>query len=292
MTRVWDSAVEDIADKMILLAMADYANDAGGNIYPSVPTLMRKCCLSERTIRARISKMVESGWLEREGQVKVQNGYVNVHRIKLDKLPTGAPDAPLNDGTGAPHAPHRCTTCTPQVHHMHPTGAPHAPNPSEETSKETSLNRQEEGASAPAADPDWDKLAAEAGIQNQPAPRKAKRSPANITESDDLRIAAYLEHCRSEITPGNADIIARRIPHEWTPYWREVCIEYAERMWNVNKIGDMCERCERKARAAAARAVRQPAMVTAPAPNDLEAERERQERILARRASWQGSATA
>ena len=163
---------------------------------------------------------------------------------------------------------------------MHPTGAPGAPNPSVEPLEEPSLNRQEEGAGAPAG-PDWDGLAAAAGIQNQPAPaRKSKRSPANITESDDLRIAAYLEFCRGEITPGNADIITRRVPLEWAGYWRETCREFAANMWDVNKVGNLCERCERKARAAAARANDTATKLPQP-PIDLEAERKRIERISA-----------
>jgi hypothetical protein len=119
----------------------------------------------------------------------------------------------------------------------------------------------EEGAGAPP--PNFDALARTAGIHNQPAPkRKPRKSPANITESNDLRIAAYLELCRSEITPSNAEIITARIQPEWVAHWRETCRDYAVNAWNVNRIGDMCERCERKANAARVRALQGDAPAT------------------------------
>lgn len=172
--------------------------------------------------------------------------------------------------------------CPPNGHQRPPNGHACPPNGrSTYSTKNNNKNKEEEeGAGAPAG-PDWDGLAAAAGIQNQPAPaRKSKRSPANITESDDLRIAAYLEFCRGEITPGNADIITHRVPLEWAGYWRETCREFAANMWDVNKVGNLCERCERKARAAAARANDTATKLPQP-PIDLEAERKRIERISA-----------
>lgn len=70
------------------------------------------------------------------------------------------------------------------------------------------------------------------------------------------------------------------MPLEWAGYWRETCREFAANMWDVNKVGNLCERCERKARAAAARANDTATKLPQP-PIDLDAERKRIERISA-----------
>ncbi len=38
-------------EKIVLLALADYSNDSGTNIYPKVETLAIKTCQSERTVQ-------------------------------------------------------------------------------------------------------------------------------------------------------------------------------------------------------------------------------------------------
>lgn len=38
-------------EKIVLLALADYSNDCGTNIYPKVETLAYKTCQSERTVQ-------------------------------------------------------------------------------------------------------------------------------------------------------------------------------------------------------------------------------------------------
>lgn len=63
MTRVWDTPLPD-SDKIVLLALADCANDEGG-AWPSMATLVKKCSKSDRTIQASIKRLCEAGHLTR-----------------------------------------------------------------------------------------------------------------------------------------------------------------------------------------------------------------------------------
>lgn len=63
MTIVWSLDLPD-SDKIVLLALADCANDEG-HCWPSVRSLMAKCSKSDRTIQAAIKRLVDAGHLTR-----------------------------------------------------------------------------------------------------------------------------------------------------------------------------------------------------------------------------------
>lgn len=111
MSRVWEADKLDITDKMILLAMADYADDSGGGIWPSIPTLAKKCSITERALQARLANMRNDGWLLIDGTKPVRGGQVNVYRINLDAkwctTFTGAPRSPVKQASesGEPRSP-------------------------------------------------------------------------------------------------------------------------------------------------------------------------------------------
>ena len=97
------------------------------------------------------------------------------------------------------------------------------------TRKNKTEARKDDGANAPiiitqlapdadvanaTAKPDFDKLAREAGIHNQPAPRKPRKLATNLTvdTTDDERVKAYLRILhQDEITLTNAGMIERRV---------------------------------------------------------------------------------
>lgn len=104
MTRVWDLELPD-SDKIVLLALADCANDEG-HCWPSVASLVRKCSKSERTIQGSIKRLVDEGLLvRREVPGKGCNYTV------LPKSP--ATTAPRKDDAPAAAAPAQGTTLTP-----------------------------------------------------------------------------------------------------------------------------------------------------------------------------------
>lgn len=72
-------------EKLILLAMTDFANDDGLSVYPSIETLSKKTALAERTIQRVIQGLQERGIVE----VVIQgNGryHTNEYRIYKGKL--------------------------------------------------------------------------------------------------------------------------------------------------------------------------------------------------------------
>lgn len=64
MTAVWDIDLP-ASDKLVLLALADCANDEGG-CWPSMATLVKKCSKSERTVQASIKSLADSGHITRD----------------------------------------------------------------------------------------------------------------------------------------------------------------------------------------------------------------------------------
>ena len=114
MSRVWEFGPEKQADRFVLLAIADYAND-DGECWPSITGICRKTCMSERGVQTIIRRLEAQGWLDIETGKGRRN--CNLYTVKNPAL----------------HAPR--TTCTPhmdaQTPHMDVKNpAPHAPEPS------------------------------------------------------------------------------------------------------------------------------------------------------------------
>ena len=100
MAAVWERSQHSGTSLLMLLAIADFADD-DGRAYPSVPTLARKCRMKERNAQYILSELVESA------ELTIQRGKgprgSNVYRIKLASLGVqhSAPvqyDAPLQQG--------------------------------------------------------------------------------------------------------------------------------------------------------------------------------------------------
>ncbi len=69
MSWVWrESKVSIVSELLVLLAIADHADEYGCNAWPSIATIARKCRLSERRIQQIISSLVANGFLEVERQ--------------------------------------------------------------------------------------------------------------------------------------------------------------------------------------------------------------------------------
>ena len=63
MTAVWALVLPD-SEKIVLLALADSANDEG-HCWPGMKSLMAKCSKSDRTIQAAIKSLCVAGHLTR-----------------------------------------------------------------------------------------------------------------------------------------------------------------------------------------------------------------------------------
>lgn len=110
MTAVWALDLPT-AEKFVLLALADNAND-DGTCWPSVATICAKTSLAERTVRGIIHRLEEMGQLS----ITERYGRSNVFNV------TPAANAPLQIMQGASAAP-------PPLQHVQGTPAANAPTP-------------------------------------------------------------------------------------------------------------------------------------------------------------------
>ena len=65
MTKVWDAGPEDRTETMVLLALADHAND-DGRCYPSISHLADKTRLSRQGLCNALDRLEDDGWISRE----------------------------------------------------------------------------------------------------------------------------------------------------------------------------------------------------------------------------------
>jgi hypothetical protein len=77
MSQVWDSEKFDGRTLLLLLALADSANDEGV-CWPSLQTLMKKTRLPERTVYQAIKTLIDDGWLEKKSTRGSQKVFYKV----------------------------------------------------------------------------------------------------------------------------------------------------------------------------------------------------------------------
>lgn len=95
MSQVFESDTLEATPRLIMLALADHADDAG-RCYPSIPRLCQRTGLKERAVQTNIRKLEAAGYL------RIIPGQgpkgCNVYFV----IPTPAPNAPR-------------TRCTPRI---------------------------------------------------------------------------------------------------------------------------------------------------------------------------------
>ena len=94
MTAVWANAPVRQGSLLVLLALADFAND-NGICWPSVPTLMKKAHISRRHVQRILRDLQEDGLIAKE---KLAGRYEpNVYKVLCDR---GDEMTPLNRDSG------------------------------------------------------------------------------------------------------------------------------------------------------------------------------------------------
>jgi len=129
MTEAWSLQSINHTQKLVLLALADSAND-DGMCFPSIAALKKKCSLSERGVQKCISELEGMGLVTK----KMRNGHSTVYVV------TPAQSAPLHVVHPAQRAPTPAHNAPPPPHDVHPTPAQRAPRNQIETKVETSKN--------------------------------------------------------------------------------------------------------------------------------------------------------
>lgn len=79
MSMAWESAPVEGTDLLLLLALADFANDSGESCYPSIATLAKRMRKSERSVSRGISSLEKAGLLE----VVLRGGGRNSSRYRI-----------------------------------------------------------------------------------------------------------------------------------------------------------------------------------------------------------------
>lgn len=82
---VWRYYPAGAGELTLALALADWANDEGRSIYPSVPAAARKARLSERQVQRLLRKMEGRGYLEVDGETEYGTRR---YRLRLDLIET------------------------------------------------------------------------------------------------------------------------------------------------------------------------------------------------------------
>ena len=175
--------------KLVLLALADCANDQG-ECYPSIPHLVSKCSLAERTVQESIAQLEAQGMIRRE----FRTGRATVYWVTPNAEQPPQQAHPRSRRTPAPHAPTPAVAAPPPPQQAHPTPAAGAPRTIKEPSKEPSPKRQAPAVADVSASVFADWLAL----------RKAKRAPVTETalagirreaEKAGMTMQAALETC-------------------------------------------------------------------------------------------------
>lgn len=121
MSRVWKLAPEQTptpADRLILLALADIADDAG-KCWPGIGYIVEKCGVSRSTVQASVKRLQEKGLLEIEQRKQEQpvRFDTNLYRLHLQPTPILTPHIPNSTPPPMPKIGHNTscsdTSCTP-----------------------------------------------------------------------------------------------------------------------------------------------------------------------------------
>jgi DNA-binding transcriptional ArsR family regulator len=154
MTDVWKLSIQ-APRKMVLLALADNANDEGTDCWPSVGKLVEKCSMSERAVQGHLAALEEDGYIKRHERLGRSNKFtIHVDRIRLEILQkvkvladppaesaprTKFPEIPpqnLHPSPSNPHGIHTPAESAPPQR-LHPTPAESAPITTREPSLKT-----------------------------------------------------------------------------------------------------------------------------------------------------------
>ena len=87
MSLVWEMDLPD-SEKIVLLALADCANDEG-HCWPGMKSLVKKCCKTDRTVQLAIKMLVAKGHLTRREVVGKGCNYTVHPIVKLANPRTG-----------------------------------------------------------------------------------------------------------------------------------------------------------------------------------------------------------
>jgi len=112
MSWVWEQSKAEPTDRLVLLAIADCANDAGAEAYPSMATLVKKTGLHERSVQRSVKHLVDIGELS----IQPHAGPRGCNRYRIRMTP-GSVQPPNDNTPGTPPPRHTATPNRPLTIH-------------------------------------------------------------------------------------------------------------------------------------------------------------------------------
>ena len=89
MSLVWDNFPRGGSDKLAMLALADWCNDQGGSLHPSMSTIAKKINLTEKQARVIVHRLIEECWVAVVGNVYGGNpGQSRQYQVNIQMLLT------------------------------------------------------------------------------------------------------------------------------------------------------------------------------------------------------------
>jgi hypothetical protein len=102
MTLVWNNFCRGGSEKLVMLKLADWANDEGGSLHPSIRAIATKSCVSESQARRIVHGFIDAGLLEVVGNSSGgAPGATRHYRIRVDRLEAMTPSAHATPRTDA-----------------------------------------------------------------------------------------------------------------------------------------------------------------------------------------------
>lgn len=249
MTAVWDSRRYDSGTLLVLLAMADYANDEDNTCHPSIARLAVKSRLSDRQVSRILTRLKTDGVIAHVGEKPAPQGRpIVIYRINIETLLKGDTMSPLSAAKGDISAAKGDIDDTLKV-------TPMSYDPSYDPSVDPSLEEGTAPPSPPAAaqndDAPW------WGKDPEPAPPAAP-TPTVKTLTQQPPIAMYRDaFMRYPSRPQMALIMAHGVTD--LRRWREVLNLWVGFGWSVTNVAGMLDLYDHPERIAERRAPRQPA---------------------------------
>lgn len=100
MSKVWQASRQKGSELLLLLAIADFTDDEGGEAWPSISTLAAKIRMSQRNVFKLLEKLRKSGELEIQSRAGKKGSNIYQIRFPDPELPfTPEKISPLNSGT-------------------------------------------------------------------------------------------------------------------------------------------------------------------------------------------------
>lgn len=233
MTAVWDSRRYEAGTLLVLLAMADYANDEDHTCHPSIGRLADKSRLSRRQVLRIMDRLKTDGIITPVGEHPVRNGSpIVVYRIETDALAMGDIGNSKGDMVSPLDAEDVANVTLKGDTHVTPGVTPMSHDPLEEPSIEPSV---EEGAAmaaqpAAAADPSaWYESQPEEPL---PSTTKslAKQPPIAIYYDTFLRYPSKAQ--MALIMAHGVDDLRR---------WRATVQHWCGRGWSLTNVAGMLD---------------------------------------------------